>query len=389
MSKTNENDSLKVPLKNNHLSSSTLSQGNLTQVLTKESSVLTLTKSLTTTLFLDETEQDTLSLNHQKVARTTAFFSAILMGVALALNTLQVSELNQCDSSAYDCDVVFRWDHLETAVANRPHGDKEHINYFRDCTNVGNNDDSYGHATTDFLTFGYNCAHLQIGGATWLGAGIASLLFTVLSIALTVSSNNRIYIMPRHGSMKRFFYNFFNVASVIFSILSCLGFYGLNFHDPYDGHDWKWESIGSSGKFMIAGATTRLVGILWSFISDKCCNTNDVSTDSFFVPYEDMNDDDDDDDEFEKKRKPTYGDLKRRLQLGCGCLTCGLFISVLACTLFPVVIHNVVKSGLRDYAVIGSEKSTGFDQFANRSYTGDDFLYVFTTKLRLHKLTQT
>lgn len=232
MSKMIEEDSLKVPLKNNHVSSTLSHRTNSAQspaMLTKESSILTLTKSLTTTLMFDETEEDTLSLNHQKIARTTAFFSAILMGIALALNTLQVSELDQCDSSTYDCDVVFRWDHLETAVANRPHGEKEHINYFRDCTNVGNDDDSYGHATTDFLTFGYNCAHLQIGGATWLGAGIASLLFTVLSIALTVSSNNRMYIMPRHGSSKRFFYNFFNVASVIFSVLSCLGFYGTSF----------------------------------------------------------------------------------------------------------------------------------------------------------------
>ena len=200
-------------------------------------------------------------------------------------------------------------------------------------------------------------------------AGIASLLFTVLSIALTVSSNNRMYIMPRHGSSKRFFYNFFNVASVIFSVLSCLGFYGtsfpffpkerahththtgLNFHDPYDGHAWKREWIGSSGKFMIAASTSRLLGILWSFISDKCCSSSDVSTDSFFVPYEEFAEDD-------KKRKLKYGELKRRRQLCCAFLTCSLLISILACTLFPVIINGVVKSGLRDYAVIGSEKSS-------------------------------
>ena len=379
-------DSLKIPLRNDHLSRVTSSSRNssigsgVKPVLTKESSILTLTKSLTTTLAFDDND-DVLSLNHQKIARTTSFFSAILMGMALALNKLQVSTLNKCDSSVYNCDVVFRWDHLETPVSSQPHGDKEHINYFQDCTNVGSDEKSYGHATNDFLTFGYNCAHLQIGGAGWLALGILALLFTVMSIAVTVSNNNRIHIMPKHGSTARFFYHFFNVSSVVSSVLSCLCFYGLNYHDPYDGHDWKSESIGMSGTVMIVGSSMRLLGVLWSFISDKCCQDRQISTDSFFVPYVEGDEDEDDENVVRKTSKLTYNDMKRRRQWCCGCLTCGLIISILAFTLFPVLIRDFVDSGLRDYAIIGSKKSSGFDQFVNRSYTGDDFLYVYYISL--------
>ena len=44
------------------------------------------------------------------------------------------------------------------------------------------------------------------------------------------------------------------------------------------------------------------------------------------------------------RRELKYGELKRRRQLCCAFLTCSLLISILACTLFPVIINGVVKS---------------------------------------------
>ena len=75
MSKMIEEDSLKVPLKNNHVSSTLSHRTNSAQspaMLTKESSILTF-EMKTDDVDVGNAEEDTLSLNHQKIARTTAF----------------------------------------------------------------------------------------------------------------------------------------------------------------------------------------------------------------------------------------------------------------------------------------------------------------------------
>ena len=249
MSKMIEEDSLKVPLKNNHVSSTLSHRTNSAQspaMLTKESSILTLDEIAYDDVDVRRTEEDTLSFNHQKIARTTAF-SQQFTGI-VALNTLQVSELDQCDS-LNTTHVMFSMGSFGDRVANRPHGEKEHINYFRDCMNVGNDDDSYGQYGLIFSRLD-TIVHLQIGGATWFGAGIASLLFTVLSIAHGIEQQQNVY---RAETWPSDFSQFFqcSLQSFPFSLVwdftvRRFRFFrkrahththtGLNFHDPYDGH---------------------------------------------------------------------------------------------------------------------------------------------------------
>lgn len=136
----------------------------------------------------------------------------------------------------------------------------------------------------------------------------------------------------------------------------------MNFHDAYDGHDWENMYMGLSGKVLIAAGALRVLGVTWSFVADT-------------VGASSSRDDKRNDDESDENT-PYAPRTRTRRVLCVVFILLGLGLSLVVVFVVPGLIHSMIDRQLTDYAVLKSASAGGYKQFVDRSYTGDDFLYV-------------